>query len=82
LCGSTGKQPAIGNNIYFRTLGIRQSGIFLISGEEDDFYQQHMVDGGYLILIHSSAEQKKNHIEFISKQLDLGIKVKIFTSNM
>ncbi|MFZ5431889.1 MAG: hypothetical protein ACOZDD_16830 [Bacteroidota bacterium] len=60
-------------------LGIRQSGIFLLSRTEDDFYRQHRIKGGFLVLTHSSTEQKKNHIEFISRKLELGLTVKIFT---
>jgi hypothetical protein len=56
-------------------LGIRQSGIDLVSRKEDDYYQQHKIKGGYLVLTHSSTELKKNHIEEISKQLKLNLKV-------
>ncbi len=57
-------------------LGIRQSGIDLVSRKEDDYYQQHKIKGGYFVLTHSSTELKKNHIEEISKKLKLNIKVK------
>lgn len=60
-------------------LGIRQSGIDLVSTVEDDYYQQHRIKGGYLILTHSSTEMKKNHIESISRELGLNLKVKIIT---
>ena len=56
-------------------LGIRQSGIDLVSKTEDDFYQQHKINGGYFVITHSSTETKKNHIEEISKRLKLNLKV-------
>jgi hypothetical protein len=59
-------------------LGIRQSGIDLVSKVEDDYYQQHRIKGGYLVLTHSSTEMKRNHIEYISQKLGLNMKVKIF----
>ena len=62
-------------------LGIRQSGIDLVSRTEDDYYQQHKIKDGYLVLTHSSTEMKKNHIEYISNQLGLDLKVKIFKPN-
>lgn len=59
-------------------LGIRQSGIDLVSTVEDDYYQQHRIKGGYWVLTHSSTEMKKNHIEYISQELGLNLTVKIF----
>lgn len=56
-------------------LGIRQSGTDLVSKNEDDFYQQHTIKGGWLVMTHSSTEQKKQHIEEISRLLYLGLKV-------
>ena len=58
-------------------LGIIQSGAPLVSKQQDDFYQQHTIKGGYLVLTHSSTLAKKPHIEDISKQLNLNLKVKI-----
>jgi hypothetical protein len=56
-------------------LGIRQSGTDLVSKKEDDFYQQHKISGGWLVLTHSSTDTKKSHIEEISRKLDLNLKV-------
>ncbi len=56
-------------------LGIRQSGIDLVSKIEDDFYQQHKISGGWLVLTHSSTDTKKAYIEEISRQLNLNLKV-------
>lgn len=56
-------------------LGIRQSGTDLVSKKEDDFYRQSKIKGGYFVLVHSSTETKKNHIEEISRRLNLNLKV-------
>ncbi len=56
-------------------LGIRQSGTDLVSKTEDDFYQQHKISGGWLVLTHSSTDAKKAHLEEISKRLKLNLKV-------
>lgn len=58
-------------------LNIRQSGIDLVSKTEDDFYQQHKIKNNWLVLTHSSTKLKKNHIEEISKRLNLNLKVKM-----
>lgn len=57
------------------SLGIRQSGTDLVSRKEDDFYQQHKIKGGWLVLTHSSTELKKNHLEEIARRLNLNLKV-------
>jgi hypothetical protein len=62
-------------------LGIRQSGIDLVSKTEDDYYQQHRIIGGFLVLTHSSTEQKKNHLEEISRRLNLKISVQVISPN-
>lgn len=58
-------------------LNIIQSGIPLVSKEQDDFYQQHQIKDGYLVLTHSSTVAKRNHLEDISRRLNLNLKVKI-----
>lgn len=58
-------------------LGLRQSGIDLVSKVEDDFYQQHRIRGGYLVLTHSSTEQKKKHLDEISTLLNIKCSVAI-----
>lgn len=57
-------------------LGIKQSGIDLVSRKEDDFYQQHKINGNWLVQTHSSTDQKINILEEISRQLNLNLKVK------
>jgi hypothetical protein len=61
-------------------LGIRQSGINIVSREEDDFYNQHLIKVGYYVLTHSSTEMKKKHILDIARQLNLRLRVKIIAT--
>ena len=56
-------------------LNIIQSGINIVSKQPDDFYQQHKLKGGWLILTHSSTAMKKAHLEEISKHLNLNLEV-------
>ncbi|MFW6257238.1 MAG: hypothetical protein ACOC11_00505 [Prolixibacteraceae bacterium] len=63
-----------------KELGLRQSGINLVSEKEDDYYNQHRIKGGFLILTHSSTEMKKRHIEEISNRLKLNLKVDIISA--
>ncbi len=58
-------------------LGLKQSGIDLISKDEDEFYNQHKIKGGFWVVTHSSTQQKKHHLEEISKRLGIKLKVKI-----
>lgn len=58
-------------------LNIIQSGVPLVSKQQDDFYQQHSISNGYLVVTHSSTAAKKQHLEEISKKLNLNLKVKI-----
>jgi hypothetical protein len=60
-----------------RKLGLKQSGIELVSKNEDEFYNQHKVKGGYWVMTHSSTALKKKHLDEISKRLKLKLKVKI-----
>lgn len=64
-----------------RGLGVKQSGIELISKKEDEFYNQHKIKGGLWIVTHSSTAQKKTHLEEISKKLNLKLKVKIIKND-
>jgi len=59
------------------SLGLKHLGLDFISKTRDDFYNQHELPGGYLILSHSSTDKKKRQIEEISKRLKLGLKVEI-----
>ena len=58
-------------------LGMKQVGLDFISKTRDDFYNQHELPGGYLIVTHSATIKKKQQIEEISKKLGLGLKVEV-----
>ncbi len=58
-------------------LGLKQVGLYFISKNRDDFYNQHELPGGYLITTHSSTAKKKQQIEEISEKLGLGLKVEV-----
>ncbi len=58
-------------------LGIKHVGLDFISKTRDDFYNQHELPGGYLILTHSSTDKKKRQLEEISQKLGLGLKVEV-----
>ena len=58
-------------------LGLMQVGLEFISKTRDDFYNQHELPGGYLIVTHSATIKKKQQIEEISKKLGLGLKVEV-----
>lgn len=40
---------------------------------KDDFYNQHELSGGYLILTHSATIKKKQQLEEISQKLQLRV---------
>lgn len=63
--------------VKVQNLGIKQSGIDLISKKEDEFYNQHKIKDGFWVVTHSSTQQKKHHLEEISKSLGIKLKVKI-----
>ncbi len=58
-------------------LGLRQVGIDFISKTRDDFYNQHELSDGYLMVTHSSTNKKKQQLEEISEKLGLGLKVEV-----
>jgi len=58
-------------------LGLKHVGLDFISKTRDDFYNQHELPGGYLILTHSSTDKKKRQIEDISQQLGLELNVEV-----
>lgn len=58
-------------------LGIKHVGLDFITKTKDDFYNQHELPGGYLILTHSSTDKKKRQVEEISQKLGLGLKVEV-----
>ena len=58
-------------------LKLKHLGLDFISKNKDDFYNQHELPNGYLILTHSSTDKKKRQIEYISQKLNLGLKVEV-----
>lgn len=52
-------------------------GLPLVSKKKDDFYNQHEIEGGWLVVTHSSTSQKKKQLEEISKALGLNLKIEI-----
>jgi len=58
-------------------LGIKHVGLDFITKKRDDFYNQHELQGGYLILTHSSTIKKKQQLEEISQKFELGLKVEV-----
>ena len=61
----------------FAELGLKHVGLDFISKTRDDFYNQHELPGGYLILTHSSTDKKKRQLEEISEKLGLELKVEV-----
>ena len=58
-------------------LGIKHVGLDFITKTKDDFYNQHELPGGYLILTHSSTDKKKRQLEEISQKLGLELEVEV-----
>ncbi|OMP29699.1 hypothetical protein [Mangrovimonas sp. DI 80] len=58
-------------------LGLVVSGVELVSLKEDDFYSQHKVKGGYLVMTQTSTQVKKNLLDEISRRLNLNLTVEI-----
>ena len=59
------------------SLGIKYLGLDFISKAKDDFYNQHEIKDGYLILTHSATIKKKQQLEEISERLKVGLKVEV-----
>lgn len=59
------------------SLGLKYLGLDFISKTKDDFYNQHELKNGYLILTHSATAKKKQQLEEISQRLNVGLKVEI-----
>ena len=59
------------------SLHMKHLGLEFISKSKDDFYNQHELPGGYLIVTHSATVKKRQQIEEISERLNLGLKVEI-----
>jgi len=58
-------------------LDLKHLGLDFISKKRDDFYNQHELSGGFLILTHSSTIKKKQQLDEISDRLKLGLKVEV-----
>jgi len=58
-------------------LGLKHVGLDFITKTRDDFYNQHELADGFLILTHSSTDKKKRQLEDISEKLSLGLKVEV-----
>ena len=58
-------------------LNLKHLGLDFISKTPDDFYNQHELSGGYLILTHSATIKKKQQLDEISDKLKLGLKVEV-----
>lgn len=58
-------------------LQMKHLGLNFISKTKDDFYNQHELSGGYLIVSHSATVKKRQQIEEISDRLKLGLKVEV-----
>ena len=56
---------------------MKNESLNFISKTRDDFYNQHELPGGYLILTHSSTDKKKRQVEEISQKLGLELKVEV-----
>lgn len=58
-------------------LNVQWLGLPLISKTKDDFYNQHEISGGWLVVTHSSTITKRQQIEKISKELSIDLKIEI-----
>ena len=58
-------------------LHIKHLSLDLVSKIKDNFYTQHEISGGYLMLTHSSTIKKKQQLDTISDKLKLGLKVEV-----
>ncbi|OIP83005.1 MAG: hypothetical protein AUK44_06310 [Porphyromonadaceae bacterium CG2_30_38_12] len=58
-------------------LGLKHVWLDFISKTKDDFYNQHELADGFLILTHSATIKKKQQVEEISTKLGLGLKIEM-----
>jgi hypothetical protein len=58
-------------------LHIKWLGLPLVSKTKDDFYNQHEITGGWLVVTHSATITKRQQLERISKELALNLKIEI-----
>ena len=58
-------------------LNLSWVGLPLLSKKKDDYYNQHAIKDGWLVVTHSSTNQKKKQLDEISKALGLGLKVEV-----
>lgn len=60
-----------------QSLGLRWVGLPLVSKQKDDFYNQHEIGNGWLVVTHSGTNQKRVQLQTISDKLGLGLKIEI-----
>lgn len=58
-------------------LNLTWVGLPLVSKKKDDYYNQHEIKDGWLVVTHSSTNQKRKQLEDISKILQLDLKIEI-----
>ncbi|MDK7676304.1 hypothetical protein QP547_10905 [Weeksella virosa] len=58
-------------------LNIRSCGSNLVSKIKNPIYRQKRLKSGYYIITQTSTQQKKKHLQLISKKLNLGLIVEI-----
>ena len=58
-------------------LNIRSCGSNLVSKIKNPVYRQNKFKNGYYIITQTSTNQKKKHLELISKKLNLNLTVEI-----
>lgn len=60
-----------------KELGLKISGVDLVSETDDSIYMQRWVEGGYFVCTHSSTKLKKQILDEISGKLKLNLRVEI-----
>jgi len=58
-------------------LNLSWVGLSLVSRTKDDYYNQHEIKDGWLVVTHSSTNQKKKQLEEISKALNLNLRIDV-----
>lgn len=58
-------------------LGLAANGVPLVSRERDEFYKQHDLGDGTLVMTHTSTRVKKDLLDEVSNALGLGLEVEI-----
>lgn len=60
-----------------KNLGLKISGVDLVSRRDDLKYRQRPVSDGYFVCTHSNTQVKKDILNEISRKLNLGLRVEI-----